>query len=577
MSDATNTFYETAIANVVRRVKKRVTFAPAARASLATALTGTNNDLDISAVEYGSAGNDISIQYKDPGLPSQSISVEVDGTDIVVNLATGGGTNEVQTLTVLATGGSFVLSFKGTATGTLPYNVSDTDLQAALESVPTIGSGNVDVSASANIYTITFQGDLAATNVPLLVADGNRLTPIHPRIVTATTTPGDGTHNEVQTVSLQNAAVGTFTLTFDGQTTSALAYGASAATVQTALRALSSITGTNVNVTKSGDVYTLTFVGTLGDADQPQTTADASGLRPSATVVETTPGAAYAITSTATNIKTALAASDAADALVTAANHSANDGSGVVTAMPATNLAGGTDALGVVAATAVLSTNLTGTNNDLDFTAVPVGNAGNGITVTYVDPGGATASLSVTVDVQERAITVNLARAASAITTTAAQIITAIAGNTDAAALVVATNHAGNDGTGIVTAMSASALTGGASNVSLFSVVGNVLAAVVLLPQVTFTGASATLKVGTTEDDDVFIVSTVATNAAKGIIVDKTGVVAAGTAPVTAPYAPMVDGDVVNLKPGTANITGGQVDAYCYYIALDSDALVRAA
>lgn len=110
---------------------------------------------------------------------------------------------------------------------------------------------------------------------------------------------------------------------------------------------------------------------------------------------------------------------------------------------------------------AAVTTALTGTNNDLVFTALAgLGLLGNDITVRYVNPGTPSAALSV--DVTGSAITVNLATdGASAITTTAGQIITAIAADEDAAALVVATNAAANDGTGIVIAMAATALTGG--------------------------------------------------------------------------------------------------------------------
>lgn len=47
--------------------------------------------------------------------------------------------------------------------------------------------------------------------------------------------------NEVQEASVSGATSGTFTLTFDGQTTAAIAYNASAGDVQTALIALSNI------------------------------------------------------------------------------------------------------------------------------------------------------------------------------------------------------------------------------------------------------------------------------------------------------------------------------------------------
>jgi len=563
--------------NEVRRTLKEVTFAAPARATLATSLTGANNDIDYSAETYGEAGNAITVAYVDPSLPSQALSVVVTGSAIVVNLATGAGTNEVQTLTLKAASGTFTMTFKDQATATLAYGITAAQLQAALEQVPTIGTGNVAVSGSVGgPFTITFQGALAATNVPLLTTNANSLTPHNPQVEVVTTTPGTAspTVNEVQKVRVQNASVGTFTLTFNGQTTSALAFNVSAATMLTALQALSNWGDTDGTVTKSGSEYTVTFTGTMAATNQPQMTSNATGLRPTATVVETTPGVASAITSTATLVKAAIAASDAADALVATANHSGNDGSGVVTAMAATHLVGGTQGYGARAATATVTTSLTGNNNDLVYTAVPTGNTGNGITVTYVDPGGTTATLGVVVDVQQRAITVNLGRAASAINSTSALVAAVIAANTAAAALVTTANAGGNDGTGLVTAMTAITLTGGSSNVALFNVQGEVMAAVTVTPITSMAGASAIFRIGSVAVDNVFMSAITATTATKGVVIDKTGAVAAGTAPVTTPFAPLVDGDVVSLKPATADITGGHVMVACYWTPLSPGARV---
>lgn len=55
--------------------------------------------------------------------------------------------------------------------------------------------------------------------------------------------------NEVQDVTVSGATTGTFTLTFDGQTTNAIAFNATAATVQTELEALSNIGSGNVSCT----------------------------------------------------------------------------------------------------------------------------------------------------------------------------------------------------------------------------------------------------------------------------------------------------------------------------------------
>lgn len=107
----------------------------------------------------------------------------------------------------------------------------------------------------------------------------------------------DGLSNEVQTVTITGAPTGgTFTLTYAGQTTSAIAYNASAATVQSALWALSTIGAGQVSVSGSaGGPYTVTFQGTLASTDVAAMTASGASLTggssPSVSVATTTPGA----------------------------------------------------------------------------------------------------------------------------------------------------------------------------------------------------------------------------------------------------------------------------------------------
>jgi RHS repeat-associated protein len=76
-----------------------------------------------------------------------------------------------------------------------------------------------------------------------------------------------------------NPTGGTFTLTFNGQTTSAIAYNASAATVQSALQALSTIGSGNALVASpTGSGWIVRFAGTLAGAVQPAITGNGSGL-----------------------------------------------------------------------------------------------------------------------------------------------------------------------------------------------------------------------------------------------------------------------------------------------------------
>lgn len=110
---------------------------------------------------------------------------------------------------------------------------------------------------------------------------------------------------------------------------------------------------------------------------------------------------------------------------------------------------------------ATLTTALTGTNNDLTYTAVTPGTGGNSVTVTYVVAGNST---PLTVSVTGNDITVNVATDAGGVaTSTADDVSAAVAGSGAASALVTVADAAGNDGTGVVTALTKTNLAGGAS------------------------------------------------------------------------------------------------------------------
>jgi hypothetical protein len=101
---------------------------------------------------------------------------------------------------------------------------------------------------------------------------------------------------EVQTLAASAATAGTFTLTFDGQTTAPLPYTATAAAIQAALQALSNVgvggitaTGGPANTTN----VVLTFAGPLATGNQSLLVLDKSLLTGggAAAVTETTRGA----------------------------------------------------------------------------------------------------------------------------------------------------------------------------------------------------------------------------------------------------------------------------------------------
>jgi hypothetical protein len=148
---------------------------------------------------------------------------------------------------------------------------------------------NGTITSATDIQTITYtagpsgnvQLDLTVSNGAACGAANSILVPIND----LPATPSIATSNP-QSFTVSGAS-GTFTLTFTGQTTASLPFDATAAQVQSALNALSSIGGAGgtVAVTFTGGVYTVTFGGTL-TGPQPQMTASGAG---GCTVIVTPP------------------------------------------------------------------------------------------------------------------------------------------------------------------------------------------------------------------------------------------------------------------------------------------------
>jgi hypothetical protein len=103
--------------------------------------------------------------------------------------------------------------------------------------------------------------------------------------------------NEVKMVTITGAPTGgTFTLSFGGQTTAAIAYNATAADVRTALESLSTIGANNIGTSGGplpGTAVTVTFIGSLGGRDVTAMGATSSltgGTSPAVTTATTTQG-----------------------------------------------------------------------------------------------------------------------------------------------------------------------------------------------------------------------------------------------------------------------------------------------
>ena len=207
------------------------------------------------------------------------------------------GVNEVQSLSMTdATEGTFTLTFGGQTTTPLPYDATATQIQMALVLLTNINFGDVQVEGGAintAAVTITFVDELGFENVDQITVDNTGLSDGATGIVASTTTEGVTQINEVQTVAATGATSGTFTLTYDGQTTGPIAYNATAAQVQSALIALSNIGPDDVVVT-GGPVHlagvAIEFTGAFAGMDAESLVGNAASLFGSTIVVTTTTG-----------------------------------------------------------------------------------------------------------------------------------------------------------------------------------------------------------------------------------------------------------------------------------------------
>jgi hypothetical protein len=144
------------------------------------------------------------------------------------------------------------------------------------------------VKVASNSKAYSTDNEAAQINVQFVITD---------RPAFNQTVPAAGT-DEVQTVTITGSPTGgTYTLTFSGQTTSGIAYDATAGAVQSALVALSNIASGDVVCAGGphpGTPVTVTFGGAYDGVDVPQMTASAAsltgGTSPAVTVTTTTPG-----------------------------------------------------------------------------------------------------------------------------------------------------------------------------------------------------------------------------------------------------------------------------------------------
>lgn len=244
------------------------------------------------------------------------------------------------------------------------------------------------------------------------------------------------------------------------------AVGSFAQLVTDAAVANGSIVWTSRVAGVAGNAYSLALVNPGGN-NSPLTITVLAG----AISVSLETGAAGALVTTAAQLVAAIKDNPAANALIYGELARGHNGNGLVTAIGATNLAGGVASVGQQA---TLDTGVAGNDNAITWTANDVGAAGNNIQIALINPGANSQPLTVSVIgsgavADPYVINVSVATTgAGALDSTAAEVIEAVNNHGFARTLVTASNTGDSDGTGKVVAAAAAPLAGGTGmNVSM--------------------------------------------------------------------------------------------------------------
>jgi hypothetical protein len=202
-------------------------------------------------------------------------------------------------VSIYPTGGTYTLTFAGNTTGAIAYNASSGTVQTALNALTSItNQGGVTVTGSYNTaggLVVSFNSYASTTMTSSLTVSSGTV------YLYLTATNGGFTQNVIiQTTTFGDITGGTFTLTIFGQTTAAIAYNASAATVQSALNALSGVSNrggctialypgfggpapTTILASTSQIIFTISFTNAVITANPASLTPVGSSVTPAIT------------------------------------------------------------------------------------------------------------------------------------------------------------------------------------------------------------------------------------------------------------------------------------------------------
>lgn len=185
------------------------------------------------------------------------LQYEIDGESCSTGLnflSQAIGTSQVDHLVITGGAGTFTITVDGQITAPIAYGANAATITTALELLSTVDFGDVLITGagtSLSPYVLTWghHKEFAALVVSAVGAGGCTAT------LTASTV-ASGFYHQVDHL-VNTGGSGTFTITVNGETTSALTYGDSAATVKDAIEALTligsaGVTGVTTGVSVSG-------------------------------------------------------------------------------------------------------------------------------------------------------------------------------------------------------------------------------------------------------------------------------------------------------------------------------------
>ncbi len=385
--------------------------------SLATGLidpAGDHNAVEFTALDVpawaGAAGNAIRVEYVDPGAASQPLTITVAGNDISVSLATDGAGN------IISTADDVIAAINADPAASLMVTAS----------LAPGNSGNGIVADTGGFSNLS--GGVTGTAMFRVSEDGGK-----------TWGPADAYLASTLTTNIWNTDLGHAAL----------------------------------NTNLIGNDNDLQFValapGTAGNGIQIEYVHPGAGYGPPTDITVTDDritvnletDAAGNIVATAQDVMNAINAHPTASQMVTASlTDPDGGGTGLVTEMGLTSLSGGWDEVAALGH-ATLNVPTSDVLQNLEFTAVAHGVAGNAVGVELLDPGLPSQPLAINVVGND--ISVSLATDANGeVTTTAQELINAFRNDPAANALVtVGLTEYQRGGDAVLAPMAMTRLSGG--------------------------------------------------------------------------------------------------------------------